>query len=760
MTAKTFTRSFAGGEISPLLRARLDLAKNQTGLALCENWVVTPQGPVETRAGFQFVNRALDIATPPVLLPFTYNADQSFALEFGAGYIRFHTAGGTLLEAGTAIAGITQANPAVFNTVGHGYAMGDWVFLSGIGGMTELNGRWGFVTGVPDADHYSLTGVFGEAFDTTAMPAFTAGGTASRLYQISTPYLASNLLDLHYVQSADVMTITHQDHAPRELRRLGATNWTLTPISFAPTIAAPAAPTLTPSGPGGGTPIPHEYATTALAQDTLEESTRSAANNAAWDLTVVGNYIQIDPSLVAGAIRYNVYKSQGGIFGYIGQSDGNPFRDQNLLPDMSKTPPEISAPFASENPRAVSYFEQRRVFGGGGANPQAIWLTSSGTESSMSYSIPRTDDNSITARIVAREAHIVRHLVPMNDLLALTSGGVWKLTSSDGGSITPGTFSARPQSRIGASNVQPVITSEAVVYVQERGNHLREVNFKWESQNYAAGDMSILAPHLFDFHTISQLTASVAPTQIVWAVRDDGMLLGLTYQPEHEVKAWHRHTTDGLFKSICAIPEGAEDGIYAVVQRTVAGAPINLIERMHTRQFAALADAFFVDCGLTYDGVPATVITGLRHLEGAEVAVLANGGVHPRRTVVGGAITLEAPAAKVHVGLPYNCDAQTMPLAIEAAPAFGQSIPKNVNKVALSVYQSSAIKAGPSFDKLREYPQRTIHDPYGSPPGLKTGIAELALDPLWQQDGSVCIRQDQPLPMTLRAIIIDAATGG
>ena len=238
MSTKPFTRSFAGGEVSPLLYGRLDLSKYQTGLAKCLNFLVTAQGPVENRPGFAYVLKTKYSDKRAVLIPFSYNSEQTFALEFGDQYVRFHTNGGTLLEAAKNITGVTQANPGVFTIAGHGFTVGKWVYLASIGGMTALNGRWGIVATVPTADTFTLTDLFGNAIDTSALAAYTAGGTASRLYELATPYLEADLLDLHYVQSADVLTITHQGYAQRELRRLAATNWTLTTISVGPGIAA------------------------------------------------------------------------------------------------------------------------------------------------------------------------------------------------------------------------------------------------------------------------------------------------------------------------------------------------------------------------------------------------------------------------------------------------------------------------------------------------------------------------------------------
>ena len=760
MSQRTYTRSFGGGEIGPLLYGRLDLAKNQTGLAKCQNFVVTPQGPVENRAGFGYVLKTK--TNGACLIPFSYNSEQTYSLEFGPSYIRFHTNGGTVLEAAQNITGISQANPGVLTYSGADPTNGQWFYLSGIGGMTALNGRYVVVTNVnAGANTFQLFDLFGDAIDTTALSAYTAGGTMARVYEISSPYLAADLFDLHYEQSADVLTITHKDYVTRELRRLGAASWTLTTVSFVPTIATPAAPTAAAGGPGGGTPVTHTYVTTALAAGTLEESLASASDDESRDLTVAGNFIDVTPAAVAGAVRYNVYKLKGGIYGYIGQSDGAALRDNNIDPDMSKTPPLSNAPFAAENPRAVAYHEQRRCFGGGGTSPQTIWTTRSGTESNLTYSIPSQDDDAITARIVAREAQQVRHLVALGDLLALTSGGVWRIAATGSDALTPATFSVKPQSYVGASNVQPMVGSQSVLYVSERGNHIREVSYRWETQTYQSDDISVLAPHLVDYQDIVQLAYSKAPMQILWAVRDDGVLLALTHMPEHEVKAWHKHAAggSGLFKSVCAVAEGDEDGVYVIVRRTINNDQVEYVERLHSRQFTALEDAFFVDSGLTYDGAATTTITGLWHLEGMSVVALADGGVEPAQTVTGGSITLSAAASVVHVGLAYDCDFQTLPLALEAM-ALGQGMVKNANEAFVRVYQSSGIKIGPSFDKLRAYPQRTQADPYGAPPGMVSDIISMKPTPAWVQDGAICVRQADPLPLSILALGLDVARGG
>jgi hypothetical protein len=240
-------------------------------------------------------------------------------------------------------------------------------------------------------------------------------------------------------------------------------------------------------------------------------------------------------------------------------------------------------------------------------------------------------------------------------------------------------------------------------------------------------------------------------------VRSDGVLLGLTYVPEQQVYAWHQHQTDGFFESVCVVSEGLEDVLYAVVRRTIDGRSVRYVERLETRLFVDQEDAFFVDCGATYSGAATDTISGLYHLEGKEVSILADGAVHPPRTVVDGAITLDDDYEQVHIGLPFTSDLQTLPLAFEGAPAGGQGMGKNVSTVAMRVYRSSTVNAGPSFDDLVEYPARAVTDPFGSPPALKTEELEFDVQPSWNSDGAICVRQEDPLPLTVLSMTLDVA---
>ena len=725
---RTLQRSFAGGEITPEMFGRIDDVKFQTGLALCRNFVTKPHGPAENRAGTMFVREVKDSTKRVRLIPFTFNTTQTMVLELGDKYIRFHTQGATLLA----------GSPADY-VEATAYVVGDLVSSSG------------------DV-YYCIANTTGNAPPNATywypLP--------SEAYEIPTPYEEADLFDLHYVQSADVLTIVHPNYAPRELRRLGPTNWQIQTISFAPIIAAPTGLTVVASGHTPPGKYTYSYTVTAIADDGISESVEAAGVSASGNLFETGGIVTISWNAVAGASRYNVYKLSGGIYGLIGSTSGLSIVDDNIAADLSKTFPKYdSGVFTGTDnyPGAVSYFEQRRVFAGTVNKPQNLWMTKSGTESNMSYSLPVRDDDRISFRVAAREANTIRHIVPMNQLLLLTSSAEWRVTSQNSDAITPTTVNVTPQSYVGASNVQPQIINNTLIYPASRGGHVRELAYNWQASGFVTGDLSLRAPHLFDGFDLVDMTYAKSPFPVVWFVSSSGKLLGLTYVPEQQVGSWHQHDTDGAFESCASVAEGSEDALYVVVKRTIDGQDVRYVERFASRQILDQNDAFFVDCGATYDGPEASSISGLSWLEGKTVNILADGAVHPQRVVTGGSVALDQPASKVHVGLPITADLQTLPFAAEIDNAFGQGRTKNVNKVILRVFQSSGIFAGPAFDKLVEAKQRTT-EPYGSPPGLKSREISITVTPSWSDGGQLCIRQSAPLPLTAVSMTLETEVGG
>lgn len=744
---KELFRSFAGGEITPELFGRLDLTKFQTGLRTATNFITLPHGPAVRRPGTKYVLQARDSTKRVRLVPFQYSAADTVVIELGHMYARFHLNGATILEANKAIVSITGDNVQI---TAHAYSVGDWLFIGG---------KYFIVAAVVDANNVEVTDLRGD----TGAPA-PASTTAARVYKLTTPYDEAHIFDIHYAQNNAVLTLTHPEYKARELARVSAASWTLTAVDFTPTLAAPGGVGVVATVAVATNLSPQKYVVTAVSADGVTESLASSVVTASNNLTLAGNYNTVSWSAATGAARYNVYKQRGGSFGYIGQTTSLSIIDDNVTPDLGKVPPEqlITLNTGSDGsgvdlPATVTYHEQRRWLAGTEEKPQNVFATRNGTEANLTSSLPSQADDALAFRAAALQRNQIRHLVPLSDLMALTANGEWRIYADNEPAITPTSLTVKPLGYSGASNVQPVTTSGSILYVQSQGSRVRELAYA--DNGYRSIDMSIMAPHMFNSYTLVDMAYARAPEQLMWAVRSDGALLGLTYVPEQQVYGWHKHTTDGEFESVCVVAEGSEDVLYVVVKRTIGETDYRYIERLQSRLFGSLANAYFVDGGLTYSGAPAMTFSGLDHLEGKTVQVLADGAVEPDQVVEDGAITLDFTASVVHIGLKYISDMQTLPLAFETVEAAGQGMLKNVLAAHLRVTETSLFKVGPSLDKLVPNRSRAVSDPFNSAPSLKTKEERVQVAGSWNTDGSIFVRQDQPLPCTVVAMMLEVEDG-
>lgn len=498
-------------------------------------------------------------------------------------------------------------------------------------------------------------------------------------YEIASPYDEADIFDIHYIQSADVMTLVHPKYPPKELRRLGAENWKLVDIDFTSPLAAPTG--VSAANTGSGTDYTYHYKVTALGDDTgTLESLPSADASVANNLYDGGALNTITWTAVTGAARYNVYKLHAGLYGYIGQTESTQLIDDNIAADMSMTPPNYDDVFDAQYkyPGAVSYFEQRRWFAGTLNKPQHVWATRSGTESNMGYSIPLNADDRVSFRIAAREMNTIRHIVPLQELMLLTSSAEWRLTSVGTGMITPSSISVQPQSYVGASNVQPAMVNTTLVYGAARGGHMRELAYSYEANGYMSGDLCLRASHLFDGLEVVDMVYAKAPIPMVWCVSSSGKLLGMTYIPGERVMAWHQHDTAyGAFESCTAVAEGNEDHLYVVVKRNIDGVTKRYVERLHESYFPELEDAFRVDSGLTFYN--ARVVTGITQANPAVVTTYNNHDFGD-----GDAVRLSDVAGMTEVnGITYTA-ANVTANTFELHDQYGN----NVDSTAFSAYAS------------------------------------------------------------------------
>ncbi|RUM90699.1 MAG: hypothetical protein DSZ27_08390 [Thiomicrospira sp.] len=683
---RTNQRSFAGGELSPELHGRIDLAKYAVGLKKCQNAIVLPHGPVANRPGLQYVGETGGSTDVTRLIEFQFNTLQTYVLVFTHNKFRIIQNGGYVLDPST-----------------------------------------------------------------------------SAIVEVSTPYNSADLMELHYVQSGDVITITHHNYAPMELSRTDHHLWSLSAISFEPDSTAPGGVSASATINVAGTQTTYSYVVTAINDTSDDESIASSSASCSGRLGYDDNYNTITWTAVSNTTRYKVYKNnRSGSYGYIGTAVGTSFVDDNIAPDLSITPPISDPPFQSTNnyPAEVNYFQQRRWFANTLNEPQKLWATQSGTESNMATSFPLQENDAMSFSIASRQVNEIRHLVALSSIIALTSGAEWSISPSGSSALTPLSISAKPQSYNGASHVMPIVSGNQVLYVDSKGGRVRDIGYSLESDGYMGRDVSILANHLVDGHTIIDWAYEKVPQSIIWAVREDGKMLGLTYLQEEEVFGWHIHESkNGLFKSVSVVQEGLEDVVYVTVERVIGGVTKQFVERMASRQVDALSDAFFVDSGLIYSGAETSTISGLDHLEGQTVKILGDGNVFPDQVVTSGQITLGQPVSYAVIGLGITADIETLPYTYEKAEAGAVSFKKSVSRVFFKVHNSRGIFVGPSFDDLTEVKQRTTEN-YGEPISLYTGEVEILSALSWDAEATICVRQEDPLPLMILGITSDVEIGG
>lgn len=672
-------RAFTGGEISPSLHYSVDLIKYATGLRTCLNFTCRPDRGVDNRHGTGFVAEVSDSAKKTRLIPFIFNTEQTYQLEFSHLRMRVVKKGLPIYLADKNITGVTQANPAVVAVNAHGYSNDDEVAILGVGGMRQLNNR-NFRIVVVDPNHFSLKYKNGTPVDSTAFDAYTAGGIVRKVFEIVTPYIEDHLFDLKYSQSADVVTITHNSYDQRELKRLADDNWTLGTISFVPSIAAPTG--LAVSGAAGTV---DQWVVTTVRKETFEESLPTTAVGAST-VASSGSPRTLTWTAVTNAQEYNIYKLINGKFGFIGVAGGTQFIDNGFVPDPDENPPIARNPFSGVNdkPAVVSLIQQRQAYANLNSDREIVHLSVSASFKNFTINFPLRASDATTFTAADRRVNIVRDIIDLGQPLLLTSGGIVEIQGDEAGIIRPGQVNPKRRSGFGVGTLKPLIVGDRLLYVQELGKVVREFDLPASRTGVIPTDLTIFAKHLFKKFTIVDWDYQETPDSVIWALRNDGTLLGLTYQREHEVIAWHRHNTDGFIECVSVTPEDGEHILYWVVRRTVNGETKRYIERMNSRNLTSILDAKFMDSSLSYDGRNANpshtmTVTGTASWSYAENATLTSSLSFFSADEVGNEIHLVGPDGTL---IRFKINEYVSPTVVKGKPH--KLMPQSMRNVGLS----------------------------------------------------------------------------
>ena len=836
--------NFTGGELSPRLDGRTDLTKYSSGCSTLENLVVYPHGSAARRPGSTFIAEVADSDNKTRLIPFEFSTTQTYMLEFSNLKMRVYKDSGAVLEGDKTITAITKANPAVVTATSHGYSNGDEIVITGVGGMTEVNGKR-FLVADKTTNTFELQDKDGVDIDSSSFTTYTSGGVSNKVFELATPYTTAQLFDIKFAQSADVMYITHPEHEVEKLSRTGHTSWTLTDVDFTKGPMQDANTTDTTLNPG------QAAVGTGIA---LVASAVTGINGGSGFLaTDVGRFVFLNDGYAKITAVTNTTNATIEILTALDNANATANWQLGAFSDTTG------------HPSCVTFFEQRLVFAGTTNQPQTIFFSKSGDYENMDANIGGTvaDDDAIIYTIASNQVNAIRFMTATRTLIIGTAGG--EFTVSGGGTdsaVTPTNILIKKQSNHGAANVDAIAVGNATLFLQRAKRKIRELAYNFDVDGYIAPDMTILAEHISE-GGLTQIAYQQEPNQIVYAVRGDGELVGLTYQREQQVTAWHRHIFGGRFgnatitvtdfaniangtriiltkadgttttftsatsatagkfhttssnnqtatnlktlidadsnftatvnsnvvtitetsplstgfltitslddstrlaktdegKSVCesvaVIPtDDTEYQVYVIVKRTINGATRRFVEILNVFDFDQTDNTSFnfLDSALSYSGSAVTTISGLDHLEGQTVSILANGASHPDKTVSSGSITLDRSSTSVKVGLAYTSLLQTMRLNAGSQNGTSQGKTKRIYDITVRMFETIGVEVGPDLNNLERIPFRSSTNlmDEGIPPF--TGDKEVEFRGNYETDGFIFVRQTQPLPFTILSL--------
>lgn len=702
--------SFNAGELSPQLKGRADLDKYRNGGDLYENFLPQIHGPIRKRPGTRFVNEIKDSSKPGRLIPFEFSTEQAYILEFGDRTLRFYVDGGILLD------------------------------------------------------------------------------SMSVIYEIATPYDADDLMGLDFAQSADVVYITHPDYPVYKLSRFAPTNWTIVPIVF------------------NWPPFSDENttATTITASAVSGASVTLTASASLFEAADVGRFVRLaelapakhnpwapGQAITAGQTRIylgNVYEATNsattgarppihtkgtesdGVVNWVFLHDGAGYAQITAFTSATVVTASVIRRFPSTAatdqwsfgawsaksgyPRCVTFYEDRLWFAGTQAQPQTLWASTTGDYEN--FKLGTNDDDALNYTINTQDSNTILWTSAGKVLALGTANGEFTISATQiSDPVTPTNVSIKPQTNYGsAQDIRPLRIGSSILFVQRANRRLREYTYDFNIDGFVAQNLTVLAEHITK-NGVVDLAYQQEPGQVVWAPTANGELLGMTYERAEDVVGWHRHPNGGVVESVAVIPhwDGDQDVMFAIVRRVIDGDTVRYIE--YLEKYLTGEYQFYVDSGLTYDGVPATTISGLDHLEGEEVAILADGAVHPRRTVTAGAVTLQAPASVVNVGLPYKAVWQGMPIEAGARDGIAQGKTMRVNNIVMRLFDTGpGLFYGPDEDHMDELHPRNPNMPMNAPVPSFTGDTTFLPWPgEYQQSPQLRIEHRLPTSCTIVALM-------
>jgi hypothetical protein len=734
--ASPIVTSTNAGELSPLLAGRVDFEKYPNGATICENFLLSVQGPAIRRGGTRFVHEVKNSAAGrPLLQVFEYSVTQAYQVEFGDQYVRFYT-----WDAVTKVRGIIESSPGVPYEIATPYTIANLYNTDGTPRLQFTQSGDFLYIASPDYQQRILKRLTATTFEldlfqskggpwkslndtTTTVYASAATGTGITLTASSAIFQAGHVGSLFYLESKNLNAIPAWE------------------VSKAITVGAE-------RRSDSKTYIAQNSATTGTNRPVHTEGALNDGDNGVL-------WLYEDPGY--GWVRITGFTS-----GTVVTADVIQQLPSQVVSSGNATTRWAYAEWSAVEgwPYAVAFFRDRLWWG----RKRQAW--SSVTSDYEDYS-PKsfgqvTDDMAITVNLASGKLNDIQWLAPDRDLVAGTAGGEFAIGDlANGDPLGPANVRARAMSQFGSRAVVPVKNVDALLFFKRSGLEARETSYDFGSDAYKSSNATVLAEHVTKSGVVQCVFAS-EPAPIVWCIRADGALIGFTWNPEQSVRGWHRHPVgggDAFVESISVMPaaEGDRSEVWLIVRRTVNGVVRRYVEYMERgfRIGDPQSSQFYLDCGATYNGSPTTTITGLGYLEGMTVSVLSDGAPHPDRVVTSGSITLQRPGSIVQIGL--SCPARWRSMRIEGGANDGtsQGKTKRAHKVTWRLDNTGGGRFGVLVDgkSLDNFQFRKASDPMDQPVPLFTGDKTVDWPNGYDTDAYYGFEIDQPVAATIVAVM-------
>lgn len=726
--------NWTAGELSPLLYGRVDFEKYVSGARRIENLIPHPHGPVSRRAGTRFVAEVKNSTKKTYVLPFEFNTEQAYVIEFGHLYMRFFKDGGQIIDGGSPVEASHVFTEAQLPEVKYIQSADTMYFFHADVAPQKLV-RTSHVDWTVKAVRFLPPATYeaGLKPDTTLTLAattglgivFTAGAAVFLAGDIGRMITIGDGRAIITAQGGNTATVDIVDdfadagpHASGTWTIEGSPN-----VSLTPSVAKP------------------KHATTTLTTGGPTNAFRS---------TDVGKYVRINK----GVCRIIAFTDATSVRAEILA----PLTDTAASPSGAWTLEESAWSVARGFPRAGCFHEQRMIVAGSPFQPQSFW--GSASADIENFGLGPDDDDSFEFKIAANDVNTVLWLVPTRVLLLGTAAAEFRAVGGNDAPITPTNVDVKTETAWGSSSlVRPLRIGHAGIFVDRSRRDVREIVFSFERDSYVSNNLLLLAEHLTRTYGVAEMAYQRNPHSTLWVIRDDGVLLSCTYQREHNVIAWARHFTGsdqpqdgsspvkGKFESVTVIPHWSanRDVPWFVVNRTILGSTKRYIE--HSDDVSGFYGKVYADSCLTYSGAPVSSVSGLGHLEGEAVQILGDGAVYPEQVVTGGAVPLDGPtASKVEVGLGYISTLETMDPEV---PLQGTSQGRMKHWSEIFVRLDSSLGC---FVDDEELPFRSSGDLMDTPPPIFTGDHKLTPTLRRETRSSIKVQQKQPLPLTVVAV--------